>query len=386
MDNISKEYYKKLVSNNQYERLIEELFLHISNVQSVASLHSINDIYDDLILLSGKLSGFKQETLLGIIRKEDYDVERTKIGRALISLINRFPEKYFEVLSGKKEISKDVSSKRERIKEALSQNKFEYDIFVSFARQNAIEAKSISEKLRGYGLKIFLSDEALKANVGESFFEKISYALKNSKDFVLVWSIHAQNSQWVKTEYETFFNEFSMKQGVKRRLIVYKTKNFDPQTVPLLLRKLQYANDTEEIISTVTGQNFTQPSKPLKEETIPSNPGNTYYKKTVILYGISMLSAILLGYMENKYGGSFYFALLIFFIFSLLTSFHSKNSIHSVSIPALTALLYLSSVFLFYGFDLSELWLIMILFLIISLLGIGIFNLIIKRWLFPTKI
>ena len=242
---------KSLIAQNELKRVIEDLFTMFSAYREKYGDKEISNFYDQLILLSGKLNGINQEIGLGIIDSNFANLEKTRINYNVLNLINKIPNQVFSPKS-LAEISPDKSfDLRSRVSNELIQNDFEFDIFLSFSSKDREMAKIIWEELRGYGLKVFLSDESLKVNVGHSFFEKIQYALINSKHFVLICTPNSMESEWVKTEYETFYNEFYIGQKKSRKLIILKGNGFKMNYVPLLLRRLQFAEKVQQIIETL---------------------------------------------------------------------------------------------------------------------------------------
>ena len=129
---------------------------------------------------------------------------------------------------------------------------FEYDIFLSFSSKDETEAKRIWQKLRSSGLRIFWSDETLKQSVGQSFFDVIQKALVHSKHFVLLWTTNAKTSNWVKLEYETFFQKCYMTDIHNRRLIIFRGKDVHQTELPPFLSSIQTTQSVSEII-TITG-------------------------------------------------------------------------------------------------------------------------------------
>ena len=77
---------------------------------------------------------------------------------------------------------------------------FEYDAFLSFSAKDIGLAKPVWQRLMLSGLRVFWSDEDLKAAAGKSFVSTIQNALIGSRDFVLCWTEHARNSPWVEEE------------------------------------------------------------------------------------------------------------------------------------------------------------------------------------------
>ena len=114
---------------------------------------------------------------------------------------------------------------------------FDYDVFLSFASLNENLARPLYERLTGSGLRVFWSDETLKQNVGESWFDVIQKSLESSKHMVLLWTQEANQSKFVKLEYESFIRESIDDEG--RRLIPLIQHGYGTETMPLFLRGYQ---------------------------------------------------------------------------------------------------------------------------------------------------
>jgi adenylate cyclase len=71
------------------------------------------------------------------------------------------------------------------------------DVFISYARSTAREAKAIAEALRGLGYGVWRDDE-LPAH--KPYAEVIEERLKAAKAVVVVWSAEAVKSEWVQSE------------------------------------------------------------------------------------------------------------------------------------------------------------------------------------------
>ncbi len=132
-------------------------------------------------------------------------------------------------------------------------NIFEYDVFLSFASADKEYAKPIWQKLSLSGLSIFWSDETLKQNIGQPWFDVIQSALIQSKHFVLLASSQAMQSEWVKQEYQTFYSECFINGKGERRLVLFPIKDFDLSTLPPLLKNLQVAKKLDEMIFILGG-------------------------------------------------------------------------------------------------------------------------------------
>ena len=266
MAKYSKDKYKQYIAKGQMEQLIEELLQDLSQYPKTSSLQKT---YDALILLSGQWKGIQQGLDLNIADPKASKIEKNRIRQSLLHLINNLPNHYFAFLNGDKKATPKASPDLRQQVEAVHQSSnFEYDLFLSFSSEDLAEAKRVSEELRGYGLSVFLSDEALKADTGKSFFEKIDYALHHSQHFVLLSSPRAMASEWVKIEYETFLTEYYIKSKRKRRLIILKSKAFDLETVPRLLRSLQFANEVRDILATFVKDKVFQDRQKKREEQV----------------------------------------------------------------------------------------------------------------------
>jgi hypothetical protein len=251
MNKISRDYLKIKVAEHQIDELIEEMFKLLTAYLALQKERHVSEIYDSLILVTGKYKSIKHENILGIIDPKDFTIESNKIGYSLLSIINSIPDIVFETNIFD---THEIESTREKIKKINATDDFKYDIFLSFSSKDLNEAKTLAEALRGYGLRVFISDEALKSNVGTSFFEKIDYALNNSKNFILFVTAFAMQSEWVKTEYETFYNEYFIPHKGQRKFIIFKGADFEQATVPSLLKRLQFANSINEILESFLEQ------------------------------------------------------------------------------------------------------------------------------------
>ena len=130
---------------------------------------------------------------------------------------------------------------------------FDYDVFLSFSSRDEEVVKPVWQELSHSGLRVFWSDETLKQNAGQSFFEVIQEALVNSRHLLLLMSANAANSEWVKLEYGTFFNECFLPAKGERRLIVYPVGGYDTARLPPFLKNLQISRSVKAIIPLLGG-------------------------------------------------------------------------------------------------------------------------------------
>lgn len=251
MNTQAKIELKELIAENKIAQAIDALQKKMNTYLAESHSRNINDLYDMLIINKGKWNSIVHEENLGIADPAFSDIEKSKIKKAYLYIVEKLPDDFFTPHHQKVKDKAEKEQLQDGIEELKKNNEFEFDIFMSFSSKDRDFAKPVWETLRGYGLRVFLSDETLKSNVGMSYAEKIQYALTHSKHFLLICSPHAMDSGWVNTEIETFFNHFHIPNRNERLLIVLKGNNYDSSLLPLFLRNLQTADNVEQIIRTL---------------------------------------------------------------------------------------------------------------------------------------
>jgi hypothetical protein len=73
-----------------------------------------------------------------------------------------------------------------------------YDVFISYARVDADEARAIRDKLTALGLRVFFDTEGI--DTGEEFPVIIDRAVKNARCVLGLWSRRAFDGRWVRIE------------------------------------------------------------------------------------------------------------------------------------------------------------------------------------------
>ena len=82
-------------------------------------------------------------------------------------------------------------------------NKYEYDVFISYAYEDESIAKEISNRLSKLGLSVWFDQHKLK--VGDSLYEEIGKAIKKSKFGVVILSKNYLSKKWPVEELKTLF-------------------------------------------------------------------------------------------------------------------------------------------------------------------------------------
>lgn len=244
-----------MIAEHQVDVLLDDLFDILSTYLKYNDDKQVEKIYDAIILTSGKFKSVIHENLLGIIDTKEVTLQKNQIGYSLLTLVNGIPEKVFAFVNKQSNFNPELVEVTVREKILKKEDTgYLYDAFLSFSSKDLVEAKHLCEELRGYGLRIFMSSEIMKANIGDSFFEKIDYALKRSQHFILLCTPNAIESEWVKTEYETFYNEYFIKDKSERNFLLFKGKKYSIEVVPALFRRLQFAENTNEVLGVFLGK------------------------------------------------------------------------------------------------------------------------------------
>ncbi len=153
-------------------------------------------------------------------------------------------------------------------------DKFQYDVFLSFSGKDEERVKLLWSDLSSNGLRVFWSDKTLKESVGKSFFSVIQNALAESEHFLLCCTENAMRSSWVRLEYETFFSEFHIN-NKERLLILYHDNNFDRGNIPPFLKGLQTSTNLDEIIRLLGGADIKKLTQEIENLKKCVNSANT---------------------------------------------------------------------------------------------------------------
>jgi hypothetical protein len=237
-----KQYFEQLIARNQLEQVIELMFeaINLYNL-SKHDKEILQDINKNLIMTSGRLQNALAEYKQGLIRLDEVNFQKAHIRNALLDIISQMPEDFYEIVQEMKHkhIEPEIEDLSLRQQVLLSKNKnFEFDIFLSFSSRDIDYVRTIRDELTGYGMRVFFSDDTLRNKKGVSFFELIDHALQNSKNFVLICTPNSMQSEYVKAEYETFYQECTVKDKKKQSFYYlcrhgfrFKTRTADVQKV-----------------------------------------------------------------------------------------------------------------------------------------------------------
>jgi hypothetical protein len=100
---------------------------------------------------------------------------------------------------------------------------FTYDVFLSHSSEDRAVVRSVAERLRADGLRVWLDDWEIKP--GDSIPAKIEDGLEHSRVLVLCMSTHAFGSDWATLESQTF--RFRDPLNQERRFIPLRVDEFE---------------------------------------------------------------------------------------------------------------------------------------------------------------
>lgn len=259
-------------------------------------------LLDVLLMNSGRLNGLEHDKAIGILDRDTQRITTAEVQTATLYIIDELSNSVWDY----QKTNVDVSFKTKLIEkvEDLHENHtpFDYDIFICFSTKDRALAKPIWETFRGYGLRVFVSDEDLQNAVGSNFLNKIDHALGNSQHMVLFASKNSLQSVYVQDEYQSFYSDCHVKDPQNRLLIVYRLSDFPISKMPRILRTKQIASSTEQVVATLVQGNLLNQgeanSAPMafgaSSPAITTNPGkfelNT--KRLKILIGINVLASV----------------------------------------------------------------------------------------------
>ena len=128
-----------------------------------------------------------------------------------------------------------------------------YDVFISYKQSNETGeltkdyemAKQLYDALASRGYRVFFSAKSLEQIGSSRYKADIDEALDSSKSMIVVLSqADYANTQWVKYEWDSFYNDFLSGMREEANLFTL-TEDFDITTLPRTLRNLQHFYHSE---------------------------------------------------------------------------------------------------------------------------------------------
>ena len=246
--------FRELILENRISEAIKQLAYQINIFMSNNTLHEdyvyVKDIFNLLISNSGKFNGLEHDRILGIVDREKIQTTSAEVRAAMLYILDKLPTSFWQYKSNSNSTNYRIPLLENIETFSRKKSNYQYDFFICFSTLDRDQAKPIWETLRGYGFRVFISDDNLKHNVGFNFIDKIDHALAFSQNIIIIASQNAFNSIYVKDEYQSFYHDCHAKSPNERLMIVYKLSNFSIENLPRILKTKQIASSTEQILYT----------------------------------------------------------------------------------------------------------------------------------------
>jgi len=181
---LNKDNLKQFISDNRLNETVKNLIFQLNEFldknKNDTDFEPIRKLSDALIINSGKLNGFEHDKLIGILDRETQKIATAEVQNAVLYIIDQLTNQFWNY----RNISNELSYKSQLIENVellhKQQTQFEYDIFICFSTKERELARQIWETLRGFGLRIFVSDDDLQNKVVFNYLDKIDFALQIS--------------------------------------------------------------------------------------------------------------------------------------------------------------------------------------------------------------
>lgn len=118
-----------------------------------------------------------------------------------------------------------------------------FDVFLSYAREDAARAGLVRDKLEALGLRVFFDAEGIDS--GEEFPIVIDRAVKSAKCVLALWSRHALSRRWVRIESRIGLDQ--------SKLVAAMLDNTRPEELPA-----EFYNVNFEALADFTGDDAHQ--------------------------------------------------------------------------------------------------------------------------------
>lgn len=178
------------------------------------------ELFQALILQASRFETILKDRMLGSLSLSDFNSEKIRVEQSILHFLQEIEQKTNFSTNDK------LNKKENRV--------YSYDLFLSYSSYDLKFASSVYQQLSNNGIKVFFSGETLSEHSGKSFSDTINQALQGSKNFILLWSPNAEKSEWVKAEYESFYNFIHMKNKEERKFFILKGSDFDGNSLPII--------------------------------------------------------------------------------------------------------------------------------------------------------
>lgn len=241
--------------------LIQDFNIHLTEDSS----SKIDEMYNSVIQFSFRLNTISKRQFNGIISNDELYLERNKLTLEILEFLNFVNN------------SKDSFTEKKKITGNHKDDFIDlgFDFFLSFSSKDIDQVKNIASALRKEGFSVFASNDSLSSSVGKSYFDSIEFALKNSRNFLLLATPNSKKSEWVKTEWQVYFNEIYTKKPNQSKMFVFRGEGFKMEDLHVILSRFQTTDNIYDIIKSA------KPSAAEQSRNIEFKPNDDPYNEVV---------------------------------------------------------------------------------------------------------
>ena len=133
-----------------------------------------------------------------------------------------------------------------------------FQLFISYSTKDLSMVQQLQHVLTDPDIRFFIAEYSVRG--GESLNKKILPAIQNANLFVLLWSKHSQESEWVAKEVE---------QALAFDIPIYPVLLDDEAQLPAVLGDLKYVaaqQDLRQALTTIQAQVFERAAQKRNKE------------------------------------------------------------------------------------------------------------------------
>jgi formylglycine-generating enzyme required for sulfatase activity len=266
---LPKQELRQLVSVASTDDALRQLLDLLAGV----SAHS--KVYKAINLLSGQWQELDEQVRLNLLPFKEASMHRARVNAAVLDYLDELPDEIGATSRSQTAVSEIAL--RQSVQTLAADMDWEYDLFFSFSSKDLDAARAFCYALRGYGLRVFFSPDDLRLRGGDSFGAVIEQALGRSRHFLLFCTPDAMQSEWVRLEHDTFFQQYHLKDTSRRGFYIAEGPDFYEGLLPSFYRRYQRVTNEEMILHTLAkfGPTTTNSLKPSEGVPLKPSPQST---------------------------------------------------------------------------------------------------------------
>jgi len=241
MKTISKEFSHQLIAGNKIDQVIDLLINTTTNSKAFQSKQlDYIKYHDQLLSLSGQLFSVTSDRTIGVISRLDKELTVNQIRANLLSLISQLPEDLFL-----NDCEAHINDKRSKVIRKVNSSKFDYDVYLCFAKENKDQAEILAKKLREFKLRVYF--ESKQPIIENEFQPEIRNLLDSCQVFVYLLTNDSIKSPGLKKELD-YFNNVALKLNNETYIPVIYIEDIDFNKIPNEFNSFQFIYTEEDIL------------------------------------------------------------------------------------------------------------------------------------------